>query len=96
MAVRQAALEAQRADALAAYMDQSGFGLGKGKPFLPLLVSAVVHKVCTTELATVKLPGSIWSLDWLHGQMSMHALQPSAKLKHELTFEMPLPLMPAW
>ena len=45
MAMRQSALEAQRADALAAYMDQSGLGLGKGKPFLPLLVSAVVHKV---------------------------------------------------
>ena len=46
MAVRQAALEAQRAEAMAAYMDQTGMGLGQGKPFMPLLVSTVAHKAC--------------------------------------------------
>lgn len=45
MANRQAVLEAKRADAMAGSMEQHGYCSCKGRPYRPLLVTAVVHKV---------------------------------------------------
>ena len=43
---RQSALEAERRDALASQLDYLGLYPCKGSPYMPLLVTAVVHKVC--------------------------------------------------
>lgn len=38
-------MEAERAQAVAAYMEQQGIWPCNGAPYLPLLVTAVAHKV---------------------------------------------------
>ncbi|KAL0034552.1 hypothetical protein WJX79_008066 [Trebouxia sp. C0005] len=44
MAARQAAMDGERSQAMAAYMDQQGLWPCNGRPFMPLLVTAVAHK----------------------------------------------------
>ncbi|KAL0024592.1 hypothetical protein WJX77_001215 [Trebouxia sp. C0004] len=44
MAARQAAMDGERAQAMASYMDQQGLWPCKGQPIMPLLVTAVAHK----------------------------------------------------
>ena len=50
MAARQAAMDGERAQAMASYMDQQGLCPCNGRPFMPLLVTAAVHKVCHKSL----------------------------------------------
>ncbi len=38
-------MEVERAQAMASYMDQQGLWPCNGRPFMPLLVTAVAHKV---------------------------------------------------
>ena len=45
MAARQPAMEAEHAQAMAAYMEQQGIWPCNGTPYLPLQVTAVTHKV---------------------------------------------------
>ncbi len=47
IAARQPTLEAQRAETMAACMEQRRLYPCNSLPYMPLLVSAVVHKVCT-------------------------------------------------
>ena len=42
---RQTALEAERQETLASELDQLGLYPSKGSAYMPLLVTAVVHKV---------------------------------------------------
>ncbi len=43
-------MDGERAQAMASYMDQQGLCPCNGRPFMPLLVTAVAHKVCHNSL----------------------------------------------
>ena len=47
---RQAAMDGELAQAMASYMAQQGLWPCNGRPFMPLLVTAVAHKVCHNSL----------------------------------------------
>ena len=52
MTQRQRALEAERREILSTQLEQQGLYESKGTPYMPLLVTAVLHKVSFTQLFT--------------------------------------------
>ena len=43
-------MDGERAQAMACYMEQQGLWPCNGRPFMPLLVTAVAHKVCHNSI----------------------------------------------
>ena len=60
-------MEAEQRDAVARGLDQLGLYPCKGRPYMPLLVTAVVHKVCRVtmiEIPCVRCPQERCACQW--------------------------------